>query len=545
MAFDLPILFEMGVLRTITHYGRDVAIPVPVLLHPLAVAPNSIVWNVASSDDVQRTVGGATHVKAGEGPWNCTIRGTFAYSAKTLGLTSGTGIERRRRWENEVFALFSAVTKDGIAAVMRKGAIGPTSISIGNVLRQKLENFDPDRDVTYCNVYDFNAPHVHRIGKLTYSSTFNARGGGAVGVDQYQISFQAYAEPVRGGAQVDKFLAFLMDVLPVWQRVNSVISSTTTTALISAIGDLGEMGVSALAESIAAVAGQVSSATALMAGTLSAADVGLSQMLGTAGQAIADLKGIADDLAANAHAPATTVSDLDWSRDVSDPALDTFAQTQSLWELIDALAFQQVACRFYGMSNEEGRAFLEAGGTLGGRPPDIRTTVVHTTTPRDTPASIEQQYGVTWQDVVRLNRRTTDELLIPGQEVGIPRVRSWGAQEIDGLPVFGSHVGSEALGRDPQYPPIVNSDGDYATVQGTDCLLQGAHLRQYEADASAGVDDDLPEEVMLSILSERLRGIYEQDRRVSSADVSVTSDGDATVTASIVLHAIDGTDVRV
>ena len=239
------------------------------------------------------------------------------------------------------------------------------------------------------------------------------------------------------------------------------------------------------------------------------------------------------------------MSDLDWSRDVSDPALDTFAQTQSLWELIDALAFQQVACRFYGMSNEEGRAFLEAGGTLGGRPPDIRTTVVHTTTPRDTPASIEQQYGVTWQDVVRLNRRTTDELLIPGQEVGIPRVRSWGAQEIDGLPVFGSHVGSEALGRDPQYPPIVNSDGDYATVQGTDCLLQGAHLRQYEADASAGVDDDLPEEVMLSILSERLRGIYEQDRRVSSADVSVTSDGDATVTASIVLHAIDGTDVRV
>jgi len=547
----IPPLFEVGILRrvpSLPHLFRAETL----LVFPLLPGPSSISWSDPPRDDVQQAPGGSTHTKGGRGLASCQISGTFGVAVRAFGMVSGTGPERLKRFRNEVVALSSAVDRDEIEEVVRDAALGVTGaasdigVQLGNVLARKLADFDPANHVTYCNFYDFMNRRFHRIGKVDLRHSLQARGGGAVEMQTYQLSFVAYGTPIvdETGRVWPKAIQGLCDILPTWQRVNDTVSSTTLTAAIeNASVILDSTLATPLLASISAVSAQVESLTSLASGAILVDNTGLSSLLGTCESLGSQLKVMAETLSGSedAYAPDPTTSEIDWSAELSEPVLDTYTTAKGLYEAAGSLDFQRISGRFLGMADDEYAAFLAAGGQAGGASPTVRSTVDHVVTVLDTPEAIAARYGLGWVDIVRVNRLASDQV-VPGAVLKIPRTRTWGTLGIDGLPVFGSHVGDGALGRDIKLPMAADAYGRLETVQGLACLEQGTTLRQYGlAEQVLDGTDGIPPEGKAGIVSVKTRLVFAQDPRVRDVRVTATASANsASLALDVQLRTING-----
>jgi len=536
---SIPLLFEVGIIRSQPVEGYYTI--QTLLVHALVVDPRSISWADPPRDTVTQSVGGATHTKSDRVVGSCQIAGTFGFSERAFGTTTGDGPTRQKRFENEVLRLSSAATREKIDEVIREASIGAVGldvsagIELGNALAKKLKRFNPVRDVTFVNVYDFYNRRFHVVGELNYRTALEARGGGSVGMQQYTLSFTAYGAPIVANAKtpLSRAVQGLTDILPAWQRINDFVSSSTAAAAVEIGASAANVVASQVLDSLDAVATQLEALTALAGGSVVVDNQSLSALLGTTAQLATQAKDMARTLAGtgDAYAPSATVTELDWSGDVEDAGADRFSHARSLHTLAFNLDFQRYAGRFLGLSDTDYAAFLEAGGNTAGTTPTVASTVEHRVTAQDTPDSISAQFGVSWVEIVRVNR-ILEEDVVPGVILQIPRERAWGPTGIDGLPVFGSHVGNSALGADLKVP-IEVEDGDFATVTGVDCIRQGVALLKYKVEeaAFAGLES-IPPEVVAGVVAVRARLVFEADPRFQSVRTYAAASG-----ASVALRA--------
>lgn len=579
---SLPIIFEVGVLKQFDDYvgqmsDQSIVEAYSLLYYPMLPNPSSISWTNPPRDDIMQAPSGSVHISGGRGLAQCQMSGTFGIATRALGLVSGTGVERLKRFLNEVVALSSAITRADVDECIRNSAIGVTGVlspdvtggsvltsatteqSVsgaipGNTLRSLLskalpDGFDPRHHIFYVNVYDFINRKYHRVGKIQVSHSLSSRGGGAVEMQTYQCSFSAYGPPIVDdtGRKFPQAIQKLIDILGTWQRVNDAIASSTLLNLLDNIATLvNQVVVVPTSASLTAITAQLTALTAL-AGGMVVSSPGLSSLIGSTQTLASQFAEIGRILSGNDTyvSPDPTTDEIDWSQEVSDETLDTFVQTESVYQARDAAQFQAIAGRFLGMSDSEFASFLEAGGQAGGASPTVASSTDHVVTTLDTPESISRKYGVSWVDVVRLNRLLSDDL-ISGRVLQIPRIRTWGPQGLEGIPTFDSHVGFRVLGKDFVAPMIADSSGDYATVDGLDCLTQGVQFQTSEvAERILTGLDGLPTEAKAAIAATKARQIYETDPRVQGVSVAAeTSDSGASIRLDVEMRAVNGVTGR-
>lgn len=532
------LVFEVGRLHKVkgsNAHAVDTATATPIAVWGLPVNPQSISWDNSPRDSVIQAPGGSLHVKADRAVAHCTVQGTFGLEGRILGIVTGTGPEMRYRFENEVIDLSSASSDAFMDDVIRRASLGITGVTqegikFGNVLAKKLADFDASTDAMYVNVYDLFFRRYHRIGEMTFRPSLSSRGGGAVGMGPYTLTFTAYGPPiVSTESKVDRAAAIALEGMAQWQQATSLLKSTTATELLRQIRTLTSFSTLQVAASLDAIASQALAAQALVTGTLTS---GSSAFFGFVGGAV-ELSNAFDDLArafstatygapVGSYAPQASQAEVDWTSVDDDPALVAFDSTVSSLNISEALQFQRIAGRWFGMDDTEYRSFLEAGGTLGGRAPDVKRTIRHQLASYDTPDDIAARYGVTWVEVVRLNRKTFPEMRV-GDIVEIPVIRPWGAPTSISVPTLGSHVGEGVLGYDLTLPLQANADTDLATVYGRDCYVQGCDLlrSQVETAALEGLDG-LPDDAIAAVVSERIRLALMADKRTRNAVVDVT-----------------------
>jgi hypothetical protein len=338
----------------------------------------------------------------------------------------------------------------------------------------------------------------------------------------------------------------LSNILPAWQSINSLIDSASAINLVDNVATALNLALAMPAsEALSTVTGFLADLTALMNGSFITTSTAISSLLGTCQSMAADFSLIVNGLESNGpFTPDVDTGQVDWSADVEDATLDDFDNAVSATTIADALRFQDVAGKFYGMSRLEYRRFLEAGGELGGTAPIIKGSVIHTVNVNDTPRTIAARYSVDWQSIVRLNQRTTSELLIVGNQISVPVERTWGAPGLDGLPVYGSHVGLAALGTDLQWPPVADTDGSLVMVAESDCLLQGIHMLSYGELPGALADlQGMPVDMINAMAQQKTVLVYQSDPRVQSVSVDKPVIDNVTATlklSGVTIEAING-----
>ena len=553
----IPIIFEV----VLVHNGKAAidgssVVVESLVFHPLVADPRNITWTEPPFDDIKKTATGALYAKAGRGLASCSFSGDFGLAPQALGFVNGTGPVRQRRFENEVIALSSATTKEHVAEVIKNATIGFTGqfavggepisgLTVGNVLKAKLATFNDDADFIALNVYDFYNERFYQVGGLSYSRTLSERGGGVVGVAPYQCKFTAVGPPLVSSSKTAWALSLLMNILPTWNAVNSFITSTSASNLLDNVAADLDLLLETPKETVQALRGNLEDMTSLMSGSLGRKSASLAGVLGTIAGIRRDFERIAEALTGTdtAFEPEVDTGAIEWSQDVNDDALDAYENAVTARNIAEELAFQSVAGKFYGMTRDDYQAFISAGGLDGGMPPSVRGSVKHVVQSTDTTHSIATLYGVAWDDIVRENRKTTEELLIHGQTITIPMVSSWGAIGLDGIPVFDRHVGTDILGKDMKLP-LAAPSGELALVEGGACLAQGIRMISYAEVVKAMESGlDLGIDIVSAIIQRKIMLMYESDPRVVAVTAGKPQIDAVTATVNlegIVIQAING-----
>lgn len=225
------------------------------------------------------------------------------------------------------------------------------------------------------------------------------------------------------------------------------------------------------------------------------------------------------------------------------PEVDDTDQQDELTTVVDAALFQRSAGAFYGLSRAEFAELLSSTGASGRAA--ASGSILHVVTDRDTIEAIQTLYGVGWDAILRANLLLPDEALIVGRRLQIPTTRSPGApSQIIGLPVFGSHQGRSAWGRDLYLDFRVDSNGGLQIVEGEEVLQQGMDwILALYGDEVLTTMESVPPPVQLDYVVERFTAYFASDRRVSSVDSmdAVVVEGVVEVTSQ--LTAINGATI--
>lgn len=488
-------------------------------------------------DDVRKTPDGAFYAKGGRGIATCSIQGDFGIGPQQTGILMSPGIEAQRRFEVEVVELGSAATKKQVDAAVKKASIGFTGefvapnaassdygLVIGNRLSKRLASFDELNDVIAVNCYDFYNQHYHQIGRIQYSPRIAARGGGVSGLRPYTLSFSAIGDPIVSSSKAAWSLRKLSNVLPTWQSVNAFITGTSAANLLATASDSLNLVLGTSETTIAAVSGWLRDLTGVVNGSFAQTSPAISSLLGTVDAIASDFDSVRAAIEADSPSePSYDVGETDWSEEQEDEYLTSYDSAVTATQVVDGYRFQLVAGKLYGMSRLEYRRFVEAGGVLGGRPPNVRLSVGHVVNVNDTPWSIANRYGVEWSDIVRLNQSTTDSLLTVSETIQIPISRPWGALGLDGLPVYGSHVGTSALGTDIAWPPVADSGETLQMSEEVECLAQAVRFTAYGEIQPMVVtaSTDMPQVAVPRMIQQSAIQIFQTDPRISSVSVGL------------------------
>jgi hypothetical protein len=533
------ILFEVGM---IIREDPDAEPKVSAVgVHPLLVVPESIQYQDASRSPTSQTSGGAVQTVSGRALRNVNMSGTFGVDSRGLGPYIGTGEVRFQRFYKEVVRMPEALNKDQVDAnkdIFR----GTPLISI------PLAKYDPENTVFYINFYDFWNEREFSAKISNWQDSRHATRGGASGLVHYSMTVEEQGELVTGSL-VTLLIKALFNALGVWNAVNSAIETYSIDNILDAQGALGAVFLSQLNSSLLAVQGFLESATAVMGGfqPTSGSD-GLAAFLTEAKQ----LGDLARELMTtpavtnNADQVDNAPGEIQWSEtegEGGDPALLTQEELDKLEALADAAYYQLIAGSLYGMGPDEYQSFL-AGEGEASRPPNVAGSIEYVVGPTDTEASIVQQFGLPWNTILDLNGMTPDEALFEGTTITIPTRRGRGSQSIDGLPVFGSHVGRDAWGADLTVE-FDTLNGDIVVIDEEEVLQQGVEWTiEIFAEPLIDLLNQSPPLIRQQLLIKQLQRILLSDKRIAGIeDIQAELEGVA-FDIGVTITAINGETVQ-
>lgn len=574
-------IFEVGMIhKSPLPFIPDIVQTVSI--HPLVVVPTTIGYEEGTRSTVQQTVGGAILTRSGRALSRVNFSGTFGNESRGLLLYIGTGEVRFQRFLNEVVFMPEAMNGDDVKAAIDDLRGTP-------FIRLLVKSYDPDRTTFYVNFYDFWNARKFECLVEQFRPSRQHRQGGASGLIAYQMSIQEVG-PVVVSPIAGAILGALFAILTTWAAINQVITSYTIGAILGSLTGAAGIITGQIDATMNAIDAQLKSAgslggladfavdsqsgdffsshsntadlavpaTAIMSGasgsqavaSSNADEASLSTFLAVAAQLAASAIGLADRL--KAENPTTVDNEtgqIDWSAFVgegSNRTIEAFDENLGLTELADAAAFQGVVGTFYGQDRETYRAFM---ASLGGSDatPSVKGSIDYRVKDTDTPAGLEEQFGVTWDTILSVNQLLPDEALLAGTLLTIPRMRNIGPQQIDGLPTFGSHAGKAAWGADLTLDLDVDATGRLVAIDEEAVLQQGADfLVELFSDDLMDLVNQVPDvqdaqERMLQIRLERL--MLGDKRFVAVEEVDTVRD-DLGFDISVTISAINGGEIR-
>lgn len=527
------LLFEVG-MRTVREAGGEKVVDTLTLgLHPLVISPRLWRYNDQTRSSVMQLAGRSIVVKGGRQLLTMTLAGMFGVADAGLGAYQGSGTTRFKRVWNEVVRLSDAITTDQVdeAIDLLHGTPG---------LSQALSSFDPDASTFYINAYDFWFDRAYECLVQSFSPERRYDGGGATGNTHYSMILQQVG-PLVGGQVTEALLGDLLDATTFWTgNLTGNLTGNELAEVLASETRVPEAILTQLSTSLDGLVDQLPNAQGVMGGQRPQ-DVFTAE--GASG--VVDFFQLAEDTAQAAARAGEAMRSrsqsggrtetldvdpgvIDWSTsgDTSSSTLEGFVTRMRLYDAEFAADSQRVIGTLYGLSESEFVEHVTGGGNTAHTGPDVAASTVHRVGPADTGERIARRYNVPWRRILAANNLTPDLALVQGTELAIPTSRRRGAQGIDGLPTFDSHIGLSALGQDLDAELAVDPDGALLLVTEGDCVLQGVELML--ADEAAALLNDvnqLPGEVQRRYLERRLSTLFVTDRRVVGiSDLSVQFD---------------------
>jgi hypothetical protein len=253
--------------------------------------------------------------------------------------------------------------------------------------------------------------------------------------------------------------------------------------------------------------------------------------VGFAEQILSSARSVRDALVMQGPPPRVdaVAGAIDWSTlgdEHTIAGLDAADRIDDIDTVISSARFQSAVGALYGMSRADYAAYVSGTGS-GGRAPGMGATLEHRVTAYDTAVALEQRYGVTFDDILRLNGLLPSEALVTGRVLLIPQAHvATSQQRIEGLPVFGSHAGRAAWGRDLWADLRVDTAGRLLVCEGEDVLAQGMDwiVATFEDELDA-LRREVPDVAQPFVLEQRLSALLLSDPRfVAVESITVTPD---------------------
>lgn len=554
------ILFEL-VKITKSLSGGPTAVRT-LAIHPFLTAPNASNVSSRARETVTQTDSGTLLQKAARALVPISYQGTFGVATRALGPFIGTGEQRERKFYAEVVVLGSCTSKPQVDAVLKgdisfgilgfepPGAAPEFRFGLDERVASDLASFNPQTDALAVNLYDFFWRVFAQVSIQQFSRRFAYDNGGASGMTAYSLDVLEVGPLLATqGSAISGALQQVVAVYPQWRAVIDAVESFTVPALLDSIPGVANIVLALADEAVDAVVGQLQGIASLSG----ASGVPPTAALPNVSEGLGLIRGMQSDATAALDAVKAIVGlspvkgaqggEIDWTaEDTADTGLETHDATVSLEGLRDALAFPDVAGKFQGMGEDTWQAYIESAGNQQG--PVIRDSRSYRVGSADTPRAISRAFGVSWADILDANKLTPDEALQPGRELLIPVIRARGPQGIDGLPILGSHLGVEALGRDMALETAPDADGDILTVTAGACLAQTMRVLYTEeaGNLNAGVES-VPETMARAYIERRVRAVVTQDRRIASIQETDVQRTQAGFDVSITVRAITGETV--
>jgi LysM repeat protein len=555
------LLFEVVMVRTVSEFLPPIV--TTVAIHPLVVVPTTIRYSDSSRGAVQETALTVTDEIAGRTMRMVSLEGTFGgQESLGLGLYIGTGELRFKRFYHEVVRLPDAVSQDQVD--------DNKDLTRSPFLNLSLKPYDEENTYFAINFYDFWNDRAFAVRMMQWQDSRGAFGN-AEGAVRYQMQLKEAGPLVTGGIGT-AIIKGLFDLLTAWDNINELLKSYTLEAIINSLGALNTIVLGQMFETLDAVVGQIDSVKNVLSGSTGPGG-GIVPVPATAAQEqdpsidvdalqggvstylddTADLATSADEVVGIAtsqrNSDDTEQGAVAWAAQTDEGGVAGLDQAQGIDDVYSigyAARFQQAVGKLAGMSRAEYQALLEStaesnrGTSLGS------SKALHRVAITDTATSIEQRYGVPWRTILDLNRLLPDEALLPGTELSIPSVRAAGLpSRIDGLPVFDSHAGQSAWGKDLSVDLRTNADGSLVIVEGEDVLSQGSQwlLKQFEGELVNRLQET-PEVGREKFLRTQIASLYRSDARIAGViEVRSSIDSSARVQLDVVARAIGGVDV--
>lgn len=589
-------LFEVGYKKQLRNPVTGTLLPERTFfagVHPLLVAPQRIQYEDMTRSPVLQTTGGSVETKAGRALRTVSMEGSFGVEARGLGPYIGTGEIRFKRFykevvrmsdamfDSEVDDLVNALGDPSLAGALIQGALSGSTPGI----QAMVAPFDEKDSTFYVNFYDFWNGLAFQVQIAQFSAWREHRNGGATGLVHYRMQLKEVGPIVTGGL-ASTIINGLLTGMSFWSGVNEAVKSYTVGNIAQSFTNLAGPFILLTENTRDAFNDQIDSARQLMggkAGTGSSTKSGGQSVSGTstsqtttssstattsggasamatleAQQTIASYFPTAERLAAAASTTALDIASqvsafdsetgqIDYADQLAEGGSDDLARWDELVQMLDfeeSVRFQPVVGTLFGMDRETYRAYIEAGGASSSSAPEISGTVPYLVSDTDTPATIEEKFGgVSWQRILAANRLTPDEALYPGTLLQIPVLRPRGEPGIEGLPVFGSHVGRSAWGVDLAAELDGDGvDGDIMLVTEEDALRQGAEfIVDVFGEDLLKVVQDIPSQVRVAFMQRQLQQLFLSDERIESVEEVAVQVADTNLDVQVRLRAINGT----
>jgi len=535
------LVFEVGML--IRDPISDTQKAVTLAIHPLLTVPSNIRYSDRSRSQVTKTDGASVKTTGGRAHQLVSLEGTFGVEERGIGPIIGTGDLRFKRFRREVVRLGEALFREDVDDALR-------ALSSSPGLASALAVYDEETCEFYVNFYDFWHEERFEVHIPAFDFTKSAKRASATGTTFYTMQLREVG-PIIGSGIGDELISALFQGLTVWTALNSTIESYTVDNIVAAQFAIPDIVISQLTSSVSAVTAQLDSATGIMSGQSFGGSRGdTTRFFGE----VKDLIIAADDAIAALQGRATGQFDnesgqINWSGQTGEgdnTELSIQDEIATLLDVEDAALYQQNAGSLFGMGDDDYQTFISSSGSDSVTAPDLAGSITYAMTMLDTARSLEEKFGISWDEILKLNDLTPDEASVPGTELQIPQLRQRGTQRIDGLPVFGSHIGKAAWGVDLDMEMRGDVNGKPVLVSEEDALEQGAQIlvEAFGHQMLAKVPY-LPDSVRNEFLRLQLQTLFLSDKRfLSLDDVQFDSANNATLDIEVTLTAINGGTVR-
>ncbi len=171
----------------------------------------------------------------------------------------------------------------------------------------------------------------------------------------------------------------------------------------------------------------------------------------------------------------------------------------------------------------------------------------------DTLRTIENQYGVTWQEILQYNNMTSEDFN-NSEKIIIPITSEIENETNKNVPVFGSQEGKKVLGTDLPIILQVGIDGDllalneeasFVQLINTISNAQQGDFPFYENfGLQLNIDEDMPDEAIDAMLQIKIYNGFKQDARIKEVEILSIEHKGTTRLVTVVIHTITGGSIN-